>query len=426
MGSTQNRELWRYQSAVFTSLFIGYACYTYNRKSVSYTLPALFTQELLTKNGAGAIISFQNTAYGISKFMGGIMSDRVSARLLFSSGLLLSGVACVLFSMTTNPVLWSAMWILNGFAQGAGWPACAKLLKKWYSPTKFGTMWSILSGSSNLSGSLSPFIAAYLILNHGWETSLIFAGSVSIIMSIGVLYILVDDPTSLSLPDPTFNMQTVEEKSTKTKSKEEYENKSAMRTSELLSSPFLWLVSFGAFVIFWAKTALQDWGQLYLIDQLDRTQIQASSFISSIELGGFFGGIIAGIITDRMKNKEHRSGNPRLQVATIFLFGCVMSFHFLCFSVSKDTPQISVHMLFSLFGEVLFSPENLHVQCRSCCITSHVTGGIYEGASLCIDSYEVRNGWSISKCKTQQTWQGKLMVLPKNEIVNQDTFIYIL
>jgi OPA family glycerol-6-phosphate transporter-like MFS transporter 4 len=101
----------------------------------------------------GTISSSQNTAYAISKFLGGVLSDRISAKWLFFSGkhifklpflhrlylfcvytcftgLVLSGGATILFSTTSSLTLFAALWFLNGFAQGAGWPACAKLLKK--------------------------------------------------------------------------------------------------------------------------------------------------------------------------------------------------------------------------------------------------------------------------------------------------------
>lgn len=36
----------------------------------------------------------------------------------------------MLFSTGSTLPVFAALWFLNGFAQGAGWPACAKLLKK--------------------------------------------------------------------------------------------------------------------------------------------------------------------------------------------------------------------------------------------------------------------------------------------------------
>ncbi|KAK7068884.1 hypothetical protein SK128_026547 [Halocaridina rubra] len=173
---SKHEQLQSYQRAIFIALFLGYASYSYNRKSVSYALPTLLASGLLTTSSVGILSSCQNTAYAVSKFLGGVLSDRISARLLFSLGLGLSGSTAILFSRTENLAFWALLWFLNGFAQGAGWPACAKLLKKWFSPANFGTWWSVLTASSNVSGTISPLLSAYVIVNHGWGASLILAG----------------------------------------------------------------------------------------------------------------------------------------------------------------------------------------------------------------------------------------------------------
>jgi len=45
-------KLLSYQVIIFSSLFVGYACYTYNRKSVSAALPKLM-EEGLGRSHAG-------------------------------------------------------------------------------------------------------------------------------------------------------------------------------------------------------------------------------------------------------------------------------------------------------------------------------------------------------------------------------------
>lgn len=49
-------DLVRYQRAVFTALFLGYACYTYNRKSVSYATPTLLASGLITTSNLGTYL----------------------------------------------------------------------------------------------------------------------------------------------------------------------------------------------------------------------------------------------------------------------------------------------------------------------------------------------------------------------------------
>lgn len=82
------------------------------------------------RTAAGLITSSQSAAYAISKFVSGVLSDRLSARWLFAAGLLLVGVVNVLFSWSGSVGAFAALWFLNGLAQGLGWPPCGKVLRK--------------------------------------------------------------------------------------------------------------------------------------------------------------------------------------------------------------------------------------------------------------------------------------------------------
>lgn len=78
----------------------------------------------------GLITSSQTLAYAISKFISGVLSDQISARWLFSSGLLIVGVINVFFSQSSTLTAFTLLWFLNGLGQGFGWPPCGKVLRK--------------------------------------------------------------------------------------------------------------------------------------------------------------------------------------------------------------------------------------------------------------------------------------------------------
>ena len=106
-----------------------------------------------------------------------------------------------MFGLGTDSVLiFSLLWFCNGFAQGFGWPSCAKVLRHWFSPDQFGTFWSLLSGSANISGGISPFFATFLMLNYGWRTTLIVFGIISLIMSLLGFFFVIDKPEDIGLP----------------------------------------------------------------------------------------------------------------------------------------------------------------------------------------------------------------------------------
>lgn len=100
---------------------------------------------------AGLITSSQSAAYAISKFVSGVLSDQMSARWLFSSGLLLVGLVNVAFSWSSTVSAFAALWFLNGLAQGLGWPPCGKVLRKVRPPPRG------LSGARSGSRRLSVF-----------------------------------------------------------------------------------------------------------------------------------------------------------------------------------------------------------------------------------------------------------------------------
>lgn len=79
---------------------------------------------------SGLITSSQTLAYAISKFISGVLSDQISARWLFSSGLLIVGAINVLFSQSSTVTAFTLLWFVNGLGQGFGWPPCGKVLRK--------------------------------------------------------------------------------------------------------------------------------------------------------------------------------------------------------------------------------------------------------------------------------------------------------
>ncbi|XP_076064661.1 glucose-6-phosphate exchanger SLC37A4-like [Oratosquilla oratoria] len=413
----EGNVLVRYQGIIFTTLFVGYASYTYNRKSVAYVLPSLLTSGLITKANAGVINSCQNTAYAISKFAGGILSDRISARILFSSGLVLSGISVLLFTLTTNTYLWAALWFLNGLAQGAGWPACGKFLKKWYSPARFGTFWSILTASSNVSGTIFPLVSAAVLLRYGWTSALVLSASVSLVVSCVALLSLVDDPTLVGLPSPAAPVTPSKDTDKETSSSPSTSSSSSssstpnMTAGELALSPFLWLVSISYMVVFCAKTAVTDWGQIFVMENLGRSQMQASAFTSALETGGFCGGILAGVVTDRMSSLRLGKINPRLLVAAGFMALCGVGLHLLQHNLTEETSQVLVSSVGFLLGASMFGPISIFGIVASESYPTHLSGTAHAVVALAANVGAISAGWPLSQVARVYSWSGVFTLL---------------
>lgn len=361
----------------------------------------------------GLISSSQNLAYAISKFAGGVLSDKISAKLLFSVGLITSGLMTIIFSYSNSITAFTLLWFLNGLGQGPGWPACAKLLREWYSSVSFGTLWSLLSASTNISGGISPFIAAYLITNYGWRTSVLFFGSVSVIIGIISLFTLVNSPKDVNLS--SFN-SSGNKKDTKNGSK------GKETVTELIKNPMLWIVAVSYMSVFCSKTSSTDWGQIYLIDDRKQSQYVASAFTSSLETGGFIGSILAGWLTDvylRMKN-EKNTVKGRMPVAIIMMAGVAVCFHLLYFNVNANTSKYMIISLGFVLGACLYGPIALFGILASESSPPHLSGTAHAMVALAANIGAIISGLPFSFVAKSYSWGSIFLLL---EIVTIATIV---
>ncbi|NXY77685.1 G6PT1 protein, partial [Glareola pratincola] len=280
----------------------------------------------------GLITSSQSAAYAISKFVSGVLSDRLSARWLFSCGLLMVGLVNVGFSCSSTVAAFAGLWFLNGLAQGLGWPPCGKILRKWFEPSQFGTWWAILSTSMNLAGGLGPIVAALVSMNYDWRMTLSFSGFICVIVSFVCLVLIKNEPSDVGLPN-------IEQGAKKGKKGSPSDNSTL---TELLLSPYLWVLSTGYLVVFGVKTCCTDWGQLFLIQERGQSVLVGSSYMSALEIGGLVGSIAAGYLSDRAVARVGLSshGNPRHALLLFMMAGMCLSMFLFRVTVTGDSPKV--------------------------------------------------------------------------------------
>ncbi|XP_054707388.1 glucose-6-phosphate exchanger SLC37A4-like [Uloborus diversus] len=397
---------------IYIILFVCYACYSFSRKSVTYAMPKLI-EEGMDKSSAGLIISCQNLAFAISKFFAGVMSDKVNPKLMFASGLLLAGIVTTLFSSSSSTPLFCVFWFLNGLAQGCGWPSCAKILRERAAPSQFGTLWSILSSAYNVAGALSPLLSAYMILNFGWRSCVMVSGVVSIVLGSILLsswllfgkattqYYSTTIPTKISSPDL----------------KEKTKNK--IGVMDLAFDPFLWLVSVSYGVTFCAKTATVDWGQMYLIEERNLSQYQASAFTSSVEIGGFVGRIAAGYFTDFFVRRQLSSAKKNLQskptqrlsVGLLFMLGSLIFNHLFVFHLSTTSSTMWLSMVGTLMGLCYYGLIAIFGISSSESAPSYLSGTSNAIASLAANVGATISGLPFSYIAKIYSWEAVFMLL---------------
>lgn len=338
-----------YRTVIFGAMFMGYTLYYFNRKTFSFVMPSVMQEIKLDKDDLGLITSSQSAAYAISKFISGVLSDQMSARWLFSSGLCLVGLVNVLFSWSSSVTIFAILWFFNGLAQGLGWPPCGKVLRKWFEPSQFGTWWAVLSCSMNLAGSLGPIIATLVAASYSWRSTLSFSGLICVGISVVCLILIKNEPSDVGLKNIELGPK---------KGKKGSQSADETTLKEFLLSPYLWLLCAGYLVVFGVKTCCTDWGQLFLIQDKGQSALIGSSYMSALEVGGLIGSIAAGLLSDRAVAKAglRNYGNPRHGLLLSMMAGMVVSLFLFRVTVTPGSPKVWILILGAVFGFSSYGP----------------------------------------------------------------------
>ncbi|XP_036450954.1 glucose-6-phosphate exchanger SLC37A4b [Colossoma macropomum] len=322
-----------YRTVILISMFLGYLLYYFNRKTFSFLMPSVMEEIELDKEELGLITSSQTLAYAISKFASGVLSDQLSARWLFSVGLFIIGGINIIFSWSSSVMVFTGLWFLNGLGQGFGWPPCAKVLRKWFEPSQFGTWWAVLSCSMNLAGSLGPIVTTVLAEYYSWRTIISVSGGVCMGFAFVCVLLVKNEPSDVGLP-------SIQPASRKGKGNKNTPNDEST-LKEFLLSPYLWVLSMGYLVVFGVKIACTDWGQLFLMQEKGQSAMMGSSYMSALEVGGFAGSIAAGLLSDRAVARHGLGthGNPRHGLLLTMMAGMTVSMYLFRVTITAEIPK---------------------------------------------------------------------------------------
>ena len=200
LSVAQAAKLQRWQTLVFVALFGGYFLYTAGRRGVTAAQESLKSELGFTMSDIGTLNSAFTAAYGLSKFIGNIMTDFFSAKQLFVLGLAAAGVANLVMGVSSSLNVSVLVWALNGALQGLGWPALSELVMRWFQPNKRGAVWSTCTVSGNVAKTVSPVVLAFVAAQFGWRAALFAPGGAALLAAAFIFVALRDAPEDVGLP----------------------------------------------------------------------------------------------------------------------------------------------------------------------------------------------------------------------------------
>lgn len=151
------------------------------RKNFSMAMPGLEANLGISKVSLGIFLTLNGLIYGLSRFVNGIIADRLNARFYMAIGLALCAIANFAFGFgedisffftgqhsgaqfTNTLILFMGItWVVNGLLQGAGFPPCARLLTHWIPPRELATKMSVWNTSHSIGAGLVVILCGFSV-----------------------------------------------------------------------------------------------------------------------------------------------------------------------------------------------------------------------------------------------------------------------
>lgn len=339
---------WRVR--ILATTIVGYALFYFVRTNINVPLKAIGEELHYDKDQLGTILTVGGVTYGVSKFANGFLGDHANPRYFMAAGLLACAAMNVLFGMSSSLFALSAFWMLNNWAQGMGFPPCAKSMAYWFSPKERSTTFGIWHTSHMIGAALVAVLTAYVVAHLGWRACFYIPAFLATLGAIFLLVFLRDTPASMGLPPVEVykGEETPTELAAEVKADESYWS---VVVQYILKNPYMWVISVANLLVYVLRGIQTGWGPYFLQEAKGLSLIYSGWLNSGSEVAGMIAALVAGVAADRyFKGKAGRV----CVLAMAVMAGAIGLFYV----TGKDQPWLAGG-LFMLMGFLLYVPQML-------------------------------------------------------------------
>jgi OPA family glycerol-3-phosphate transporter-like MFS transporter len=272
-----------------------------------------------TKEMIGDITAMTALAYGFSKFLMGSVSDKSNSRRFMSTGLLLTAICNFAFGASSNYYAHLALWTLNGFAQGMGWPPCGRVMGHWYSESERGLTFSIWNTSHNLgAGIIGVFVAWVVGTFGGWQYAFYVPGAIAAVGAVYLYLRVPDKPESVGLP-PVEVFRNDFPVAIDVADLERELSFRELLIDKVLLNKYVWLLAIANFFVYICRYSMLDWSPTYLREVKGADINRGALGVMALEFSAIPSTIFFGWVSDRI-------GGRRGLVATLCMLPIIAAF----------------------------------------------------------------------------------------------------
>lgn len=389
---------WRIR--LFFSAYIGYAVYYVTRQNLNPIAHVFKAETGMSNDQFGLMVSISLIAYGVGKFVSGMLADKSNIRVFLAFGLMVSSIINLFFGYLTSFFLLVLFWTLNQGFQSMGFPPIARIFAYWFSPKERASKWTLWASAHTVGIALAAIIAAVVLKLMDvtpwvhWQFVFVISGIIGLATSFYILATVTDTPASVGLP-PVEEFTGVQQLVTKEKA--ESGSYWHLLCKYVLTNKYIWILSVAFLCVYFVRYVTLSWAAIFLESRaLSKASIPLIFTLNP--LIGALGGITAGILTDKIFHGRCTPANLiyfallAISAYCFYLFAGPGHLFLTCVFIAAlgffvDGPQNLLNVQISL----LTTKESVAAACGFCGLFGYIGGFMAgSGASFILDHF----GWA--------------------------------
>ncbi|KAL3056795.1 hypothetical protein OYC64_019302 [Pagothenia borchgrevinki] len=140
-------------------------------------------------------------AYAVGMYLSGIIGERLPIRLYLTVGMLSSGLFTCLFGLgyvynIHSMGFYVCVQVANGLVQTTGWPSVVTCISNWFGKGRRGLVMGLWNSHTSVGNILGSLIAGYWVSSN-WGMSFIVPGIIIAVMGVVCFFFLIEHPNDL-------------------------------------------------------------------------------------------------------------------------------------------------------------------------------------------------------------------------------------
>jgi ACS family glucarate transporter-like MFS transporter len=300
-----HRVRWRIFGFLFAFGFIAY----FQQKGITIAAEPMMPALGISQVQIGWLETAFVVGYAIFQFPGGLIGQRVGARVMFTVISIVAFLATALTPLAPRVLQGSALFelllalqLLMGLAQGAIFPVGSGVMEAWFRPERWALLQGLQTMGMQFAAASAALLVAYLMNSVGWEKALLWP-ALPVVLVI-VLWAWYGRNTPKEHPSVTADeLAELDERPAEPPPS----TVSGHRLWKVFSNRSVLLLTFSYVCLNYVFYLLSNWCFLYLVQERHFNILEGGGLAMipplAAGVGAGIGGKIVPVLCDRFGNR---------------------------------------------------------------------------------------------------------------------------